>query len=224
MISIFYRSLTSAEKYSEIFNSSEKHCKCVFHEKMRVNHEINFHLWVFQETSIKNALLIVVQNRKFQTVKCTEDCLQQNITNRCWLIESGLGNTASVFFPPPLLSFFLARRMEHNGLGCLAFLMSAEIQSPLLHILQQLPILHLSFHDILSLFSLLQFTIHTSPSVFLSDILGSEEKTHICCPVPLQVVNKPVVFMCMCVCVRFLFRLSQPVTFKQKSKGCFSFL
>ncbi len=192
--------------------------------KGRVNHEINFHLRVFQETSIKNALFTVVQNGKFKTVKYTEDCLQQYITNRCWLIESGLGNTASISFPPPLPSFFLSRRMEHNGLGCLAFLMSAEIQSPLLHILQQLPILHSSFHDILSLFILLQFTIHTSPSVFLSDILGSEEKTHICCPVPSQGVNKPVVFMCMCVCVRFLFRLSQPVTFKQKSKGCYSFL
>lgn len=35
-----------------------------------------------------------------------QDCLQQYITNRCWLIESGLGNTASISFPPPLPSFF----------------------------------------------------------------------------------------------------------------------
>ncbi len=184
----------------------------MFHEKRRVNHEINFHLWVFQETSIKNALLIVAHNRTFQTVKCTEDCLQQYITNRCWLIESGLGNTASISFPPPLLSFFL-----HAEWSTMA---SAAWHSWCL--LRYSHSYSISFSN--SPFSIYLFVIYYLFSVYysspytrlhlcFSDILGSEEKTHICCPVPSQVVNKPVVFhvcVCVCVCVRFLFRLSQP--------------
>lgn len=118
MISIFYRLLTSVEKSFEICISSEKHCKCVFHEKKqkslmglkttkgRVNHEINFNLRVFQETSIKNVLFTVVQNRKFKTVKYTEDCLQQYITNRCWLIVRTRQYSQYFFSSSPAFIFF----------------------------------------------------------------------------------------------------------------------
>ncbi len=168
----------------------------------------------------------MAQNRKFQTVRCIEDCLQQYITKRCWLIESGLGNTASISFPPPLLSFFLARRMEHNGLGCLAFLMSAEIQSLLLHILQQLPILHLSFRDILSLFSLLQFTIHTSPSVFLWYFGVRREDTHLL-PSPFTGGKQTSRFhVCVCVCVfvwDFYFACHSPLHLNKNQKDAFPF-
>lgn len=76
---------------------------------------MNFYLRVLHETSIKNTLFTVVQNRKFKTVKYTEDCLKQYITDRCWLLESRLGSTASISFPPPLPSLFLKHRMAHNG-------------------------------------------------------------------------------------------------------------
>lgn len=72
-------------------------------------------------------------------------------------------------------------------------------------------------------------TIHHSRFLYnlspcFSDILWSEKKTHICCPVPSQVVSKAVVFMCMCVCVRFLFCLSQPATLNKNQKDAIPFL
>lgn len=161
---------------------------------------MTFHLRVLHETSIKNTLFTVVQNRKFKTVKYTEDCPKQYITDRCWLIESGLGSTASISFPPPLPSLFLKHRMAHNGpwlLGIPDVSRDTVTLTPYPSAIPYSPFIFL-WNMISFQFSTIHHKyIHISSLSFLLRYWA--QKTHICFPVTSQVVKQAEKFMCACL-------------------------